>query len=156
MATDTGHRTAEQKAAQGDGKGQAVAGDFFVERDGERFAGTHLIVDLLGAHHLTDPDYIERTLRRCVELAGARLLHIHLHHFGEGGGVSGVAVLAESHISIHTWPERAFAAVDVFMCGQTRPEATIAVLQAAFRPSQIKLEELRRGQERDLEALPCR
>jgi len=49
------------------------------------------------------------------------LLHIHLHHFSHNGGVSGVAVLAESHISVHTWPERDYAAIDVFMCGHTSP-----------------------------------
>jgi len=65
----------------------------------------HLLIDLYRASRLSDIDHIERTLRECVEAAGATLLHIHLHHFEPNGGVSGVAVLAESHISIHTWPE---------------------------------------------------
>jgi len=60
---------------------------------------------------------MEATLREAVLQAGATLLHIHLHHFTPNGGISGVAVLAESHISVHTWPERNFAAFDVFMCG---------------------------------------
>ena len=54
--------------------------------------------------------------RECIRAAGATLLHIHLHHFTPNNGVSGVAVLAESHISVHTWPESGFAAFDVFMC----------------------------------------
>ena len=57
-----------------------------------------------------------------MEAAGATLLHIHLHHFTPNGGVSGVAVLAESHISIHSWPEYGYAALDVFMCGDGRSE----------------------------------
>ena len=81
-----------------------------------RCAGVHLIVDLYEAQHLDDIDHIEATLRRCVQAASATLLHIHLHHF-QPNGVSGVAVLAESHISIHTWPEAGYAALDVFMCG---------------------------------------
>jgi len=70
--------------------------DHFIERDGVRFAGTHLIIDLYGARRLDDLAHIERALKRCVEVAGATLLHIHLHHFTPNGGVSGVAVLAEA------------------------------------------------------------
>ena len=83
-----------------------------------RCAGAHLIVDLYDAKQLDDIDHIEAALRQCVEAAGATLLHIHLHHFEPNGGVSGVAVLAESHISIHSWPENGYAALDVFMCGR--------------------------------------
>ena len=85
--------------------------DFFIERDGVRFAGTHLIIDLFGARRLDDLKFIERTLKHCVEVAGATLLHMHLHHFTPNGGVSGVAVLSESHISIHSWPAAGYAAL---------------------------------------------
>ena len=91
--------------------------DYFVERDGMRFAGTHLLVDLWGATNLADPSLIDAALRDAAVRAGATILHSHFHHFTPNGGVSGVVVLAESHISIHTWPERNFAAVDIFMCG---------------------------------------
>src|SRR3546814_11244846 len=65
--------------------------DFFIERNGERFAGTHLIVDLWGAERIDDLAYVEDTLRECVEAAKATLLHIHLHHFTPNDGLSGVA-----------------------------------------------------------------
>ena len=84
--------------------------DFFIERDGERFAGTHLIIDLVGASRLDELEHMEEAMRRCVEVSKATLLHIHLHHFTPNGGVSGVAVLSESHISVHTWPEANYAA----------------------------------------------
>lgn len=119
--------------------------DFFVERDGECFAGTHLIIDLYDASRLDDLAHIEETLRVCVRAAHATLLHIHLHHFTPNGGVSGVAVLAESHISIHSWPERSYAALDVFMCGDARPKATIEVLSDAFTPGRITVTEHLRG-----------
>ena len=119
--------------------------DFFQERDGERFAGTHLIVDLWDAEGLDDIPMIEQTLRDSVTASGATLLHIHLHHFTPSGGVSGVAVLAESHISIHTWPERDYAALDIFMCGAADPYAAIPVLEQAFKPGRTGVEELRRG-----------
>src|SRR3989344_5516354 len=95
--------------------------DYFVERDGRVFAGTHLLIDFWGASRLDDLDHIKEALREAVLAAGATLLHIHLHHFSPNGGVSGVAVLAESHISVHTWPERGYAAFDIFMCGSCDP-----------------------------------
>jgi S-adenosylmethionine decarboxylase len=120
--------------------------DYFVERDGQRFAGTHLIVDLWGARNLDDLGRVETALRDAATAAGATLLHIHLHHFTPNGGISGVAVLAESHISIHTWPEREYAALDVFMCGDCDPHRSVPVLRDAFAPADITVEELRRGQ----------
>ena len=120
--------------------------DHFIVRDGRCFAGTHLIIDLWGARRLEDIDHVRATLRRAVEVARATLLHIHLHHFTPNGGVSGVAVLAESHISIHTWPERDYAALDVFMCGDSDPHATIDVLREAFEPSSVDVGEHLRGE----------
>ncbi len=119
--------------------------DFFVERNGLRFAGTHLILDLWEAERLDDAPFMERVLRRCVEACGATLLHIHLHRFTPNGGLSGVAVLAESHISVHTWPERGFAAFDIFMCGAAQPHRAIPLLRDAFRPKRMSVGEQLRG-----------
>ena len=121
--------------------------DFFVVRDGERFAGTHLIVDLWQAERLDDLDYVRETLVACVEAAGATLLNIDLHHFTPNGGVSVVAVPSKKNISIHTWPECGYAALDVFMCGDARPEASVPVLRQAFAPQEVAVQELRRGRE---------
>jgi S-adenosylmethionine decarboxylase len=121
------------------------AKDYFVEKDGLKFAGTHLLIDLWGAQNLCDPEAIDRALRDAAEAAEATILHSHFHHFAPNGGVSGVVVLAESHISIHTWPERNFAAVDIFMCGACDPYRSLPVLKAAFRPSSVQLGEQRRG-----------
>lgn len=119
--------------------------DLFTEKDGLQFAGTHIILDCWNACHLNELDHIEKALREAVKVAGATLLHIHLHHFTPNGGVSGVAVLAESHISIHTWPERDYAALDIFMCGNTQPEKTIAVFTEAFQTSNITITKHLRG-----------
>ncbi|MEM0905964.1 MAG: adenosylmethionine decarboxylase [Pseudomonadota bacterium] len=119
--------------------------DYMMVRQGTRCAGAHLIVDIYGGTLLSNLSHIEETLRRCVEVAGATLLHIHLHHFDDNGGVSGVAVLAESHISIHSWPEHDYAALDIFMCGETQPENCIDVLREAFSPDQIAVSEHLRG-----------
>lgn len=119
--------------------------DYFVEREGQCFAGTHLLVDLWGANNLDNPELIDRALRDAALRAGATILHSHFHHFTPNGGVSGVVVLAESHISIHTWPERSFAAVDVFMCGACDPRDAVPVLKQAFQPDRLDIGEQRRG-----------
>ena len=131
--------------ASPDKAGVSVGPDFFIERDGVRYAGGHLLLDLWGARNLTDPERIETALREAAGAAGATILHCHLHQFGDGGGVSGVLVLAESHISIHTWPERDFAAIDIFMCGACDPHKSVPVLQQAFQPADLRISEHRRG-----------
>lgn len=119
--------------------------DYLSVRNGVRFAGTHLIIDLYDAKRLNDIDFIEATLRKCIKMANATLLNMHLHTF-EPDGVSGVAVLAESHISVHTWPEENYAAFDVFMCGDTDPQVCVEIMREAFKPSHISVTEHLRGQ----------
>jgi len=118
--------------------------DYFMQKDGMIFAGTHLIVDLWEGSGLNDAKLIEETLRECVHVSGATLLHIHIHQF-EPNGLSGVAVLAESHISFHSWPDKGYMALDIFMCGNTKPHKCIPVLKKAFAPKTIQLNELKRG-----------
>ena len=119
--------------------------DYFIVEDGVKFAGRHLIVDLWGASRIDDPQHIDAALCEAALAAGATILHHHFHHFTPNGGVSGVVVLAESHISIHTWPERDYAAIDIFMCGTCDPRDAIPVLQKAFKPSQTDVDLFRRG-----------
>ena len=82
------------------------------------YTGTHLFADLTGCAGLDNAARVESALHEAVAAAGATLLDIRLHHFGPEQGVTGVALLAESHISIHTWPEHCYAAVDIFLCGR--------------------------------------
>ncbi|ABC22492.1 adenosylmethionine decarboxylase [Rhodospirillum rubrum] len=126
----------------------ALAGnrlDHFIKENGLTFAGRHLILDLWEAKGLDDIDLIERAMRAAVDASGATLLHIHLHHFSPNGGVSGVAVLAESHISIHTWPECGYAALDIFMCGDAEPLKAVPVFRDAFGAGHATLTEHKRG-----------
>lgn len=119
--------------------------DHFITKDGVSYAGMHIIIDLWDASRLDELEHMEDTLIEAVRQVKATLLHIHLHHFQPNGGISGVAVLAESHISVHTWPEKGYAAFDVFTCGDSQPEAAIDVLKAAFSPSQVIVSEHLRG-----------
>ena len=118
-------------------EGDADRKDHFVSINGQTFAGSHLIIDFWEAEGLDNKDRIEQAMIDAVEAAGATLLHIHLHTFTPSGGISGVAVLAESHISVHTWPERGYAAFDIFMCGNAEPRKAFSVLKQAFAPKRI-------------------
>ena len=113
--------------------------------EGERYAGDHLLIEFWGAKRLAEPEYICQALEDGARAAGATLLHSHYHHFGEGAGVSGVTVLAESHITIHTWPEVGYAAIDVFMCGDARVLDCLALLEERFSPDSVSTENVRRG-----------
>jgi len=118
--------------------------DHFIRRDGRVFAGTHLIIEVVDGRGLDDEARIQQAFRDCVEECGATLLHIHTHKFSPQG-VSGVAVLAESHISVHTWPEIGYGAFDVFMCGDAEPWRAVAVLGRAFATDDVRVKELLRG-----------
>jgi len=142
-ATRTVPNTASMPRPLSEPLGEAK--DYFVERDGVMYAGGHVLADLWGASNLDNIDLIERALREAVDVCGATLLHIHLHRFSEGGGVSGVAVLAESHITVHTWPERGFAAFDIFMCGKCEPMNALPVLRKYFQPTEEQVDQHRRG-----------
>ncbi|HND56011.1 MAG TPA: adenosylmethionine decarboxylase, partial [Pirellulaceae bacterium] len=117
----------------------------FIERNGVKYAGTHLLVEVWGAKNLGDSALTEAALREGATTAGATILHCHLHHFGPNAGLSGVLVLAESHISIHTWPEREYAAIDIFMCGVCDPYLAIPAIKRAFEPTSVQIVESRRG-----------
>ena len=119
----------------------------FIERDGIKFAGTHLVIDLFGAKNLSDLDIVEEALKGCVEAAGATMLHSHLHHTIPGKGVSGVAVLRDGHISIHSWPDAGYAAFDVFLGNSVRPHAIVNVLRQVFSAREVVVKEHKRGEE---------
>ncbi|MGK5021686.1 adenosylmethionine decarboxylase [Janthinobacterium lividum] len=109
--------------------------------------GTHLLADLSGiaAKRLRDSVALERLLREAAVAAGAQVLHSHFHSFGAGQGITGVVLLAESHISIHTWPECSFAAVDIFMCGAARPQVALDLIKDALQATQCQLQSVRRA-----------
>jgi len=119
--------------------------DYFIEQDGVRYAGNHILVELWGASNLDDPKIIEEALCQGAVIAGATILHSHFHHFSPYSGVSGVVVLAESHISIHTWPEKSYAAIDIFMCGDCDPHDALPSIKMAFQPEEMDVAAHKRG-----------
>ncbi|MDK1314254.1 adenosylmethionine decarboxylase [Pseudoalteromonas ardens] len=107
--------------------------------------GQHIIVDLFDASNLIGEAHIEKMMIECANAANATVLKTHLHPFETNGGVSGMIILAESHISIHTWPEYNFAAMDIFMCGEAQPELCLPIIEACFQPGRMVINTLTRG-----------
>lgn len=108
--------------------------------------GRHLLLEFHGCDRavLLDAGRIETILREAAADAGTQVLQTFFHRF-DGDGVTGVLVLAESHISIHTWPEHLYAAVDLFTCGAGRPEKALRALQLGFRAKTLEQLLVRRG-----------
>jgi S-adenosylmethionine decarboxylase len=103
--------------------------------------GKHCILELYDCDRsrLDDQVFLRDAITTAAERAGATLLQLITHRF-EPQGVTGLALLAESHISIHTWPESGYAAVDVFTCGDhTMPERACQVLSEELAAGRHKL-----------------
>ena len=128
-------------------KAPHVTPDYLIVEDGQLYAGKHYLLDLYGCQHLDSVTYIEKVMRAAVQVANATLLHLHVHHFGPGCGVSGVAVLSESHISVHTWPERGFAAFDIFMCGKAEPQKAAKEIERMLSAERVACYIGKRGEQ---------
>ncbi len=113
--------------------------------------GTHIILELSGCRqNLSNKVDIEKILEKAVKSTNSTLISTHSHFFpienNDMGGVSGIAILLESHISIHTWLEYEYVAIDIFTCGShTAPEKAIPVFIEYFKPTHIKAHFLDRG-----------
>jgi S-adenosylmethionine decarboxylase len=109
--------------------------------------GKQLIVELYGCDRtlLDDPIHSERILLEGVNRSGATVIQPFFHRFSPHG-VSGVVVIAESHVAIHTWPEYGYCALDIFTCGsQVKPELILDYIQSEFRAREVSVVEVKRG-----------
>jgi len=107
--------------------------------------GRHLILELWGCRNINSTEIVERVLREVVDACSMTLLDMKVYPFTPVG-VTGVAIVSESHIMIHTWPEYGYAAVDVFTCGTfSDPAAALPVLHEHFAPERVQVMEITRG-----------
>ena len=118
----------------------------YVNIDGQSCLGSHYIGEIFGAIGMDDPNFVEATLRKCAVSAGATILQSNMHHF-PSGGVTGIVILSESHISIHSWPEHDYAAIDIFMCGNAKISEAVRVIETDFMPKRLVGKTLLRGQD---------
>jgi S-adenosylmethionine decarboxylase len=109
--------------------------------------GDHYLVDLHGC----DPEIIsiaeptEEALLSAAERCGSTIINHHFHQFSPHG-VTGVILIAESHFSVHTWPEYGFVAVDIFTSGEKmKPEIAIGILEKAFNADRVDIVRVTRG-----------
>jgi S-adenosylmethionine decarboxylase len=116
--------------------------------------GRHLLIEMWGCNgRIDDVAAVEVAIRDAVAAVGATLLNLHVHAFNPHG-VTGVAALAESHIALHSWPERGYLAADVFTCGPaTHLAAALDVFQTHFEPQSVDVLDVARG--RPEAALEC-
>lgn len=109
------------------------------------YAGNHLIFDFWGSEEILNQKLIIDSCQVAVKEAGATILHSHFHEFGEGMGITGVVVLSESHLSLHTWPEINLMTFDIYMCGDASPAVALEFLRSKLNPQKITMMNLKRG-----------
>ncbi|MGE4357585.1 MAG: adenosylmethionine decarboxylase [Candidatus Omnitrophota bacterium] len=111
----------------------------------ESFLSFHLIGDFKSPVFIEEPGKIKKILWEAAKVANNTPLKVAVHKF-PGQGITGVVILAESHIAIHTWPEHGYLAIDIFTCGKnTRPYAALEYLKKVFSPKKVKIKLLKRG-----------
>lgn len=110
-------------------------------------SGTHCILDLYDCPHelLNNEAFIIDAIKKAAEKSQVHILDLSSYRF-DPQGVTAVALLTESHLSIHTWPESGYAAADIFSCGQhTNPETACSFLAAHFKAQNYRIKTLNRG-----------
>ena len=107
--------------------------------------GSHVIIECEGEHAHLSQDALASVMKHAAKAAGAKVLSSHFHGFGGGLGITGVLILAESHITVHTWPEYNYAAFDIFMCGECDAEKAKMVIVNGAHTNAVKIKTIARG-----------
>lgn len=110
--------------------------------------GRHMILEVWGTPYTLpfwNMDEAAAALVKAAKIAGATVLTERWHHFGTGFGYTGVVILSESHISVHTWPELGYAAIDGFMCGDCDPMDGLQTILDFYRPTKHFVTNINRG-----------
>jgi len=114
--------------------------------------GNHIIAEFLYCKNLSNHEQLETVLRSAAQRANATILSVTTHQFEpdlfDVAGMTGVAVLLESHISVHTWPEYDYASIDVYTCRNISVEKALEVLQEFFQPKKVRAITITRGFEK--------
>jgi len=111
----------------------------------QKHAGIHLIAEFWNGRVIEDPKEIKKILIKSVREAKSSPLEVTIHKFSPQG-LTGVVLLAESHIALHSWPEFDYLAIDIFTCGDlAKPKKALQYFKKVFKPKRVEVRELKRG-----------
>jgi S-adenosylmethionine decarboxylase len=111
----------------------------------KKYLGKHLVCDFWGGKMIENSKELEEVLRLAAKKAKSTDLEFVCHKFSPQG-ITGALILAESHITFHSWPEEKYIAIDIFTCGKkAKPEAALSLLKKILKPEKIKVKEVKRG-----------
>ena len=115
-------------------------------RNGKDYIGDHFIAEFHGCDTsiLNDTEKISTIMNAAVEISGATMIQPFFHRFSPHG-ISGIIVVAESHFAIHTWPEHAYAAVDIFSCGTFGYMEALRCISSSLKSGSYSVHRLKRG-----------
>ena len=117
----------------------------WVREKKQKYAGIHLIAEFWGSKVIEDSKEIEKILIEATKKGRNTPLKVSVHRFLPQG-ITGVVLLAESHIAIHSWPEFDYLAIDIFTCGEKAfPEKSLEYLKKEFKPKKVKVKKIKRG-----------
>jgi len=116
-----------------------------IEKRKQKYAGIHLIVEFWNGKIIEDPKKIKQILIEAAKRAKNTPLEVTIHKFSPQG-ITGVVLLAESHIALHSWPEINYLAIDIFTCGEkSMSHKALAYLKKVFKPKRVKIQKIKRG-----------
>ena len=109
------------------------------------YAGLHLLAEFWNGKEIEDPSMLDTILRTAAAKSNNRALKVEIHKFSPRG-ITGFVILAESHLSIHSWPESNYLAIDIFTCGDhTMPHKALEYLREVYGPQRVEIQEIKRG-----------
>lgn len=111
----------------------------------KKYAGTHVLVEFWESIIIEDPVRVEEILLESCKKANCKPIKALIHNF-EPQGISGIVLLEESHISLHSWPERDYLGIDLFTCGDSSLiDQAIEYLEDQFQPKRVEITKIDRG-----------
>jgi S-adenosylmethionine decarboxylase len=117
----------------------------WVNEKNQKYAGIHFIIEFWGGKIIENSKEIEEILIGAAKSAKNTPLKIAIHKFNPEG-ITGVVLLAESHIALHLWPEFNYLAIDIFTCGdKSKPFRALQYLRKKFKPKKVQIYKIKRG-----------
>lgn len=116
-----------------------------IENKTKKYSGVHLIAEFWYGKNIEDTKEIRQILIEAVKKANNTVLKIVVHKF-KPQGITGIVLLAESHLALHTWPEFNYTAIDIYTCGdKANPDKALEYLKEKFQPKKVEIRKLKRG-----------